>query len=54
MDRMGFLDSNEMHNACAFNFESLMLLERKLKFSILEPYSEAGIAVNGHQFLVSD
>jgi hypothetical protein len=39
MDRMGFLDSNEMHNTCPFNFKTLLLLERQLRFSMLETYS---------------
>lgn len=51
MDRIGFLDNNEMCHACAFNFKALMIPGRRLKFSMVEAYPGAGTVMNGVWFL---
>jgi hypothetical protein len=51
MDRIGFLDNNEMCHACTFNFKALMIPGRRLKFSMVEAYPGAGTSMNGVWFL---
>lgn len=51
MDKVDFLDSNEMCHACAFNFKALMIPGRRLKFSMVEAFPGAGTSMNGVWFL---
>ena len=51
MDKIDFLDSNDMCHACAFNFKAFMKPGRRLKFAMVEAYPGAGTSMNGVWFL---
>ena len=51
MDEVGWTDDNKMCHACAFNFKSLIIPGRRLKFSMVEAYPGAGTIMNGVWFL---
>ncbi|WP_459926310.1 M48 family metalloprotease [Flavobacterium covae] len=51
IDTYHFGEDNEMCHACQFNFESLIVPGRRLKFSMVESCPDCGTSMNGVWFL---